>query len=351
MRRFARIALGVVATLALWIGLLLFSASRPGPEVAAAPPGEPLRLPDGTVREDLRFSCGGDVCAGWLYRPATVVPAPVVILGHGFAGTRDVALEPFALAFAARGIAAFAIDYRCFGASGGSPRQLIDPWQQIEDWHAAMAFVRDRPELDGTRLALWGSSMGAGHALIAAAEDGRVAAVVAQAPLVDTGLEGEAAELDPGTGVRLLLLAWGDLVQWLWSDEALTIPAISPPGEPGMISDAAAHAAFERLVDGSSSTYRNAVAARSILTFDEYDPSVQAAGLAAPVLFIASRDDRFARFEGAAAFAASHPAARVAEIGGDHFDVYRPPYRDEAARLAADFLAVELGVGGGGGSR
>lgn len=342
MRLIGRIGLLLVGALVLLIALLAFAAGRPGPEIAAAPVGEPTWLA-GILREDLRFPCGEDECAGWLFRPQGRERPAVVIMGHGFAGTRDVALEPFALAFAERGVAAFAIDYRCFGSSGGSPRQLIDPWQQIEDWHAAMAFVRQRPDLDGSRLALWGSSMGAGHALIAGAEDGDVAAVVAQAPLVDTSLEGEAAEMSPGAGLRLLLLAWGDLVQWLWSDEALTIPAISRPGEVGMISDAAAHAAFEQLVDEASSTYRNAVAARSILTFDEYNPSVQGAALDAPVLFIASRADRFARFEGATAFAASHPAARVAEVGGDHFDIYAPPYRGEAARLAADFLASELG--------
>jgi hypothetical protein len=51
-------------------------------------------------------------------------------MGHGFAGTRDVALPFFAQRFAASGLAALVIDYRHFGASGGAPRQLIDPWEQ-----------------------------------------------------------------------------------------------------------------------------------------------------------------------------------------------------------------------------
>jgi alpha-beta hydrolase superfamily lysophospholipase len=329
----------VIVLLAAAIGL---GGGEPRQRIPAAPLGEPVVRAGGIVREDLRFACGADACAGWLFRPPGG-PAPVVILAHGFAGTRDVALESFALHFAGRGIAAFVFDYRCFGASGGAPRQLVDPWRQIEDWHAAIAFVRGRPDVDGSRLSLWGSSMGAGHALIAAAQDGRVAAVVAQAPLVDTRTEGEAARLGIGAALRLLLSAWADRVRSHASDEALMVPAISPPGRFGMISDAAAHAAFEELV-GDGSRYRNAVAARSILTFDAYNPALQAAGLRAPVLLIASRADRFARFDAAEAFAASHPAARLAEIGGDHFEIYAPPYREEAASLAADFLAERLGA-------
>lgn len=340
MRRIRRLAAWLGAALGVGILLLIVGASVPLPSAPAAPVGETLGYPDGVERDDLRFPCGGETCAGWLFRPPASA-APVVVMAHGFAGTRDVALEPFARAFAARGVAAFVFDYRGFGASGGGPRQLVDPWRQLEDWEAAIAFVRGRPGLDGSRLGLWGSSMGGGHAIIAGARSHGVSAVVAQVPLVDTTKEGEAAAVGPGTGLRLLFTAWADLVRGIVSNEALVVPAIAPPGEFAMISDRAAYEAFEQLV-APGSTYRNAVAARSILTFDEYNPAVQGAALEAPLLLIASRGDRFASFEGAEAFAASHPRARLAEIGGDHFEVYAPPQRDAAARLAAEFLAREL---------
>jgi hypothetical protein len=69
---------------------------------------------------------------------------------------------------------------------------------------------------------------------------------------------------------------------------------------------------------------------------------VHGASLAAPALLIASRGDRFARFDAAEAFVAAHPSARLAEVGGDHFEIYVAPYRDRAAALAADFLAERL---------
>jgi len=172
-----------------------------------------------------REPAGDETCAGWLFLPPEPTP-PVVVMAHGFAGTRDVALAPFPRVFARRGLAAFVFDDRGFGASGGGPRQLIDPWRQLEDWQAALAFVRGRADLDGSRVALWGSSMGGGHAIIAGARDGEVAAVVAQAPLVDTTREGEAAALGVGAALRLLATAWADLVS------ALGLRGEHPPRRP-----------------------------------------------------------------------------------------------------------------------
>jgi uncharacterized protein len=49
---------------------------------------------------------------------------PCVVLAHGFAGTVDSGLLPYAERFAAAGLDALAFDYRHFGASEGEPRQL-----------------------------------------------------------------------------------------------------------------------------------------------------------------------------------------------------------------------------------
>jgi alpha-beta hydrolase superfamily lysophospholipase len=289
----------------------------------------------------VRFACGETECAAWLFLPRAVARPPVVVMGHGFAGTRDVALPRFAERFARAGLAAFVFDYRHFGASGGSPRQLVDPWRQLEDWRAALAHARARPEVDGARVALWGTSMGAGHALVSAADDGHVRAVAVQAPLVDTSLEGEATFYGVGWVVKLLLHAWGDLLAgWLGRDPVL-VPAVAPSGGFGMIVDDAAFAAFERLA-GPDSTYRNAVAARSILTFDDWNPAPRAGEIAAPVLLVASPADRFAPFAAVEAFARIARRARVERIDGDHFDVYASPVLERAADLESAFLAESL---------
>jgi pimeloyl-ACP methyl ester carboxylesterase len=326
---------------ALSLAACLALGCREPTPVDATPPGETLALADGTQRLDLRFPCEGSTCAGWLYLPPGVERAPVAVLAHGFAGTRDVALPRFAERIARARIAAFVFDYRGFGNSGGAPRQLVDPWRQLEDWRAALAFVRARPELDPDRVAVFGSSLGGGHALITAADDSRVRAVVAQAPLVDTSAEGEATFYGVAWLARLLLTGWADLARSGLGGDSILIPAIARAGEFGMIADDSAYAAFEKLVTPDT-TYRNAVVAHSVFTFDDYDPAPRAAEIRAPILLIASRNDRFAPFSAVESFAARAPSAQIEPFEGDHFDVYSPPAADRAADAAAEFLAEKL---------
>ncbi len=338
MLRLARLP-GSVASAAAIAATLLGCSD--GSQAPAAAISASISVSDGVERHDLRFACGETECAAWLFRPGGVAKPPVVVMGHGFAGTRDVALPCFAERFARAGLAALVIDYRHFGASGGSPRQLVDPWRQLEDWRAALAHARSRDDLDGARVAVWGTSLGAGHALLTAADDDNLRAVVVQAPLIDTSLEGEATFYGVGWVVRLLLHAWADLFgSWLGRD-AVLVPVIAPAGGFGMIVDDAAFAAFEKLASPDSS-YRNAVAARSILTFDEYDPAPRSAEITAPILLVASRGDRFAPFAAVEQLAVRAPNVTLDEIEGDHFDVYSSPVLERAAELEAAFLAEHL---------
>lgn len=310
-------------------------------DAPAAPVAAPLALERGVQRLDLRFPCGDSTCAGWLFLPAGGGPTPVVVMGHGLAGTRDLTLPHVALRFAAEGVAAFAFDYRYFGSSGGTPRQLIDPWRQLEDWAAALHFVRTRVELDPKRVAVWGTSQGAGQALIAAHEDGGVRAVVGQVPLLDSDAEGEATFYGVAWVVRLLFTAWADLAASWLGRGPVWIPALAPSGAFGMIIDDAAYAAAHGLPEPGSS-YRNAVAARSILLYDEWNPAPHARALRIPILLVASREDRFAPYSAVEALAREVPSVRVEEIDGDHFDVYASPRRERASGIEAAFLAEQL---------
>ncbi|MEO8602134.1 MAG: alpha/beta fold hydrolase [bacterium] len=333
------------------IGVLVLAAalavtvSRCDPRApgTAAPIAAALSLPDGTRRDDVRIPCGDTQCAAWLFRPAGAVRPPVVLMAHGFAGTRDVGLPFFAAHFAHAGMAALVFDYRHFGASGGLPRQLVDPWEQLDDWRAVLAWARGQADLDGSRVALWGSSLGAGHALTIAAGDPHLAAVVAQVPLIDTCLEGEATHYGAAWGVRLLFCAWGDFIGSAYGASPLQIAAIAPAGGFGMIVDDGAHDAVARLTEPGT-TYQNAVAARSAFLFDDYNPALHEAEITAPVLLIASPRDRFAPFAAAQEYAAQASNVTLEVIDADHFEVYLPPARAAAADMATAFLIRHLGL-------
>lgn len=97
---------------------------------------------------------------------------------------KDFKLQDFASRFIDENIAAFLFDYRTFGKSDGEPRQLVDPFRHVEDWHAAIAHIRTLKEIDTKRIALWGSSFSGGHVIMCAAKDNDIAAVVSQIPFV-----------------------------------------------------------------------------------------------------------------------------------------------------------------------
>jgi pimeloyl-ACP methyl ester carboxylesterase len=105
-------------------------------------------------------------------------------MGHGLGGTRDLRLAAYAERFAAAGFAALVFDYRYSGSSDGEPRHLVDVRQQLEDWHAVLAYARTL-DVDPDRIAIWGTSFGGGHVMRIGAEDRGVAAVVAQCPFTD----------------------------------------------------------------------------------------------------------------------------------------------------------------------
>ena len=86
-----------------------------------------------------------------------------------------------AAALSAAGIASVAFDYRGFGESEG-PRYRLLPTEQIEDIHNAVSYVESRPDVDGSRIGVWGTSVGGAHALSATATDPRVKYVVANMP-------------------------------------------------------------------------------------------------------------------------------------------------------------------------
>jgi len=119
------------------------------------------------------------------------------------------------------------------------------------------------------------------------------------------------------------------------------MPVVAKSGGFGMIVDDADYAAFMRRIEPGS-TFRNEIAAHSVLTFDEYDPARLATPLGMPVLLVASRTDRLVPFAVVQRFAAAHPQVRVETFEGDHFDIDSSPARERAADLAIGFFSERL---------
>lgn len=338
----------MVRVLLYLIGLLLLAVMGPivGGQLRQyeqTPAGDLEQFSElgGVSRSDHRFRCGDAVCAGTLYMPRDAHRPPLIVMAGGFAGTQDVALPAFAVYLAQSGYAVLTFDYRFFGQSGGAPRQLVNPWKQLEDWSAATEYAASLKETDNSRIAVVGASLGGGHALIEASRNDAVRAVVALVPLTDTQVEGEATFFGAEWLARLLYAAWSDLWLAAFDNEPVLIPVISKQGGFGMLVDDNAYSAFERLTL-ISKYYRNEVLARSIFTFDDYNPAVQARRLTKPALIVASKVDRFAAFPAAEEFVSKQKQRQLFQVRCDHFEVYSPPCFDVAAAATLHFLQVEL---------
>src|ERR1700704_23590 len=137
--------------------------------------------------EEMTFRSEGVDCAARIYRPG-VAPGeatPFVVMANGFSLTRDDGLPAFSERFARVGITAVTFDFRHLGGSGGEPRQVIDVDRQRADFRAAVSFARGLEGVDRDAVVVWGFSMGGGLAIYTAADDHKIAAVVALCPMTD----------------------------------------------------------------------------------------------------------------------------------------------------------------------
>ncbi|MDX1648934.1 MAG: alpha/beta fold hydrolase [Myxococcota bacterium] len=296
-------------------------------------------------REEIGFPSGGLRCAATLFRPQGAARPPVVVMAHGFGGTRDLQLPRYAERFAARGVAALVFDYRHFGGSEGEPRQLLRIGMQHEDWRAALAHVRARGDLDAGRVGLWGTSLSGGHVLVTAAEDGEVACVVAQVPFVDARARPPG---DPGPRWRLRALgaALRDRLRALLRRPPHTVPIVAEPGAFAMLATPSSREGYLALVPpGGSSPWRNRIGARVLFDMASYRPGLRAADVRCPLLLVAARDDDLIPLSAVEAVAARAPRAALRVVDAGHFDVYVDPRFDEVAEEEAAFLAAHLGAG------
>lgn len=298
------------------------------------------------------FSSGGVRCAAVHLAGQTDALAgeggerPCVVMAHGFGGTVDSGLLPFAERFAEAGIDALAFDYRHFGASDGQPRQLLSIPRQLEDYAAATAFARGLEGVDPDRIVLWGSSYSGGHVVSAAVADGRVAAVISQVPAMDgvatmlnalrkTGAQGMAA---------LIGLALRDVLASVTGRESVTAPAVAAPGSVGFMTTPDAEPGMLAVAGPS---WRNEVAARIALRAGTYRPGLQADSLPCPILILIADRDSVAPPEAArqAAWRATGRAeVRTYPIG--HFDIYKGEPFERAVADQLHFLRRHLAGAG-----
>ena len=286
-------------------------------------------------REDLTFQSQGARCAAWHYRPDSPAPVPCVVVGHGFDGVREQRLDVLAERFAAAGMAVLVFDYRYIGSSEGEPRQLFDNRAQLADWRAAIACARTLEGVDPERIALWGTSTSGGHVVLLAAEDERIAGVVAQVPLVD----GFAQLLNTPVWqtVRLLWAGLRDRIGALLGRKPYLIPAA---GRPGSLAAATSPDALSGLaaITPPGSTWRNEVVARFTLATALYRPGRSVNRVRCPLLVCLADGDLLVPRKPALKMAQAARKGELRRYPVGHFSMYFGTGFDRAVAHQTAFL-------------
>jgi fermentation-respiration switch protein FrsA (DUF1100 family) len=290
-------------------------------------------------RKDITISSQGLNLAAWLYIPNATPPYPAVIMAHGFAGTRPIRLDAFAERFTQEGFLVLVFDYRHFGDSEGTPRQILDIKKQLDDWRAAIRFVQKMPEADRDRIALWGTSFAGGHVVTMAAEHPEIAACISQVPFLDGIAVAKNIPYDQTWGLTFAALK--DEWRRIQGKEPHCIPVIGLPGALAAMTTPDAESGYRDLVP-EGVDWVNEVAARIFLRILFYRPIQKARDVTCPFLVCIADKDHITPVKPAIEAVARAPRGELRRYPLEHFDIYIGDGFEEAVADQIEFLNRHL---------
>jgi pimeloyl-ACP methyl ester carboxylesterase len=296
--------------------------------------------------DTISFTSSGTSCAAWHLRAetdelTTSRGRPCVVMGHGFAATRDAGLLPFAERFAAAGADVIVFDYRGFGTSDGVPRQDVNHRRHRRDYHAAVEAARGIRGVDKARIVVWGSSYSGGHVVAVAAKDRRIRAVISQGAAMD-GLAALAMVRSTAGLRKVVTLTFAglrDLGRALTGRSAHLVPVVGEPGTSAVIASPGAAAGYTAIM---GPTFRNEMCARGILRLPLNRPVTLAGKVRVPILLIVAEQDNVAPVAAVHAVARRATLAETESFDCGHFDIYVGEVFEKSVARQLEFLRTHL---------
>ncbi|HEY9033817.1 MAG TPA: alpha/beta fold hydrolase, partial [Pseudomonadales bacterium] len=222
---------------------------------------------------DTSFPVHGTAVRGFFHLPAAAGDGrklPLIVMFNGYATEWQFGTAAFIERFTALGFATLNFDYRSFGGSDGEPRQLLDIPAQLQDCAAAIAHGLVQDWVDETRVLVWGSSLGGGHALTMASEFDQLAGMLAQVPHCSSRAAFKTVTLK--AVFKGMSAAIADAIGSRFGAAPRYIPVLPPAaGEYGVLAHPGWAEHYLALAEGSP-TWRNAIVARSLLRGSDYEP-------------------------------------------------------------------------------
>ncbi len=277
------------------------------------------------TRRDIEFDAEGVTLRGWLYPgEGAGAGAPTVVLAHGFSAVKEMHLDSFAEAFSAVGLNALVFDHRNFGASDGEPRQEIDPWAQIRDYRHAITYASTLPDVDPTRIGIWGTSYSGAHVLVVGAIDRRVKAVVSQVPMI-SGHDNMRTLVRSDFIAGFQRMFEDDRLARFKGDPPAMVPVVDEdPLAPSALPTPDSWQWFSEAGKTRAPAWKNEVTLRSVEMFTEYEPGSYLPYISpTPLLMLPAYGDHLVPSELAiAAFETARQPKKLQILPDGHFDAY-----------------------------
>jgi len=281
---------------------------------------------------------GREYLRGWLFVPdGATGRLPAISMAHGYAGVKEHGIEPYARAFAEAGFVVLLHDHRNFGASDGAIRHDVDPWRQIADWRRAISFLENQPEVDSSRIGVWGTSYAGGHVIVLGATDRRIRAVVAQVPTI-SGFEQGLRRIPPDA-IPALENAFAE-------DERAQLRGEPPRRQLIVSADPSVPASYRSkdaidfyLQPIPPGIWENSVTSRSTRAARMYEPGIWVPRVSpTPLLMVVALNDTITVTDLAlAAYERALEPKKLVTIQGGHFDPYLGQFPTSSAAAVAWF--------------
>lgn len=252
----------------------------------------PLSFSDevGIDLKTITFWSDGSRLQGTIFTPKDIAleeKLPGILLIHGWGGHRGNLNKNYAPHFAKLGFVVMTFDLRSWGESDGffvaettlppvnsvanvdvsgqHIRSIVNPFKMLDDARAALSWFVAEPNLQANNIGVWGTSFGGSLAVVTAANDRRVKALVTQmAPVNNQATFGQIpegmvsawetqrarGEITPYPGPESAspgLRGYPDMIAMKRYDPAAYWPKVS---SPTLIIDAENEELFDRRVNG-----------------------------------------------------------------------------------------------------
>ncbi len=289
---------------------------------------------------DIEFHADdGTMLRGWLKTPDGAGPHPVVVMTHGAGGHKEWFLPGLSDVLLSIGVASLAYDHRNFGQSEGQPRFEIDPPQQIRDYRTAITFASTLPELDKSRIGIFGTSLSGGHVLVVGALDRRVKCVVSQVPSV-SGAASSTRRYHPEE-LNENRRRWDeDRMNRFLGKPPVTVPHSVDDPNDAIAGQSSNRVKFFRTLSAHDNRYwKNTLTLRSLEAMADYEPGIYARLISpTPLLMIVSQAEAQLALP---TYQSALEPKKVVITRGDHYDPYMDEY-DTATGAARDWFAQWL---------